>query len=338
LDQEVPLLGGIRGLGVGCNGWQAKSWTLAEYLHPTNWVVSQARQVVADRTDDRALFLTASFYAPHPPLIPPDFYYQRYLNMELPDKVIGDWAGSPPAIGAADSARVDLAGETLRVTRAAYYGMINHLDDQLTWLIHEFVERSRQEKRPWIMVFTSDHGEMLGDHYYFRKCEPLEGSCRIPFLIQSEGLGQKSNPDIQETVCLEDVLPTLLELCGVPVPDTADGHSLVPLLRGGSEPVRRWLHCEHSPCYSREQAFQMLTDGVWKYIWRPLTGEALLFNLEQDPTEHKNLISDAEASAIHEEMKAELIMRLQARPEGFVKEGRLHTLDAWYPPVMEGKS
>ena len=337
LNKEVPLLGGIRGLGVGFNGWQAKSWPLEEHLHPTNWIVRNSRELIAKHNDDQALFLTTSFYAPHPPLIPPDFYYQRYLNMNLPDRVIGDWAGPAPLKSKVDSPRVDLKEEKLHMTQAAYYGLINHIDDQLTWLIADFIGKSRNQKRPWIIVFTSDHGEMLGDHYYFRKCEPFEGSCRIPFLINSEGLGQKTNVTINSTVCLEDILPTLLDLADIPVPDQIDGISLASILRGEADSVRHWLHCEHSPCYSEEQAFQMLTDGIWKYIWRPMTGEELLFNLNNDPTELKNLAEESSAIEKLEECRNEMINRLRSRPENFVVHDKLKELPKTYPPIMKGK-
>lgn len=337
LDKEVPLLGGIRGLGIDFNGWQAKSWPLEEHLHPTNWVVRNSREVIAEHDDDRALFLTASFYAPHPPLIPPDFYYKRYLNMNLPDRAIGDWVRPIPQYSTIDSNHVNLEGEKLHMTQAAYYGLINHLDNQLTWLITEFIKKSRGENRPWIIVFTSDHGEMLGDHYYFRKCEPFEGSCRIPFLINSEGLGQKTGITINSTVCLEDILPTLLELSGTPVPEQVDGISLAPILRGESESVRQWLQCEHSPIYDEEQGFQMLTDGVWKYIWRPMTGEELLFNLDNDHMELKNLTNDSSTKEKLEECRAEMINKLTSRPENFVINGKLKTLSKSYPPIMKNK-
>ncbi len=337
LDREIPLLGGIRGLGISFNGWQAKSWPLAEHLHPTNWVVRKSREVIAGRDDDRALFLTTSFYAPHPPLIPPDFYYRRYLDMDLPDKAVGDWVGPVPTQYGVDSPRVQLEGDALRFTQAAYYGLINHIDDQLTWLVTDFIRRSKNQKRPWVIVFTSDHGEMLGDHHYFRKCEPFEGSCRIPFLIQSGGLGQEPGIAISSPVCLEDILPTLLELSGIAIPDHVDGKSLVPLLRGEPGPVRRWLHCEHSPCYSDAQAFQMVTDGVWKYVWRPMTGEELLFNLDSDPTELRNLATRPSAKGKLEECRKVLIDRLRSRPEGFVVHDRLCALSTRYPPVMKGK-
>ena len=154
------------------------------------------------------------------------------MNYRLPAKAVGDWADQSSVGYAVDSARVNLEGEKLRTTRAAYFGLINHIDDRLTWLINEFVRKSRSQKRPWVILFTSDHGEMLGDHYYFRKCEPFEGSCRIPFLINSEGLGQKSHSRIDSPVCLEDILPTLLDLSGTIIPEQVDGKGLVPLLRG----------------------------------------------------------------------------------------------------------
>ncbi len=334
LDREVPLLGGMPGIGIDYNGWQAKAWPLAEHLHPTNWTALQARQALAEHDEGKPLFLTASFYAPHPPLIPPDFYYRRYLAMELPDRALGEWAGPAPVRYGVASARVDLAGDRLRAAQAAYFGLINHIDDQLTWLITQFIGLSRRQNRPWVVVFTSDHGEMLGDHYYFRKCEPFEGSSRIPFLIRSSGLGQRPGLTIDSPVCLEDILPTLLDMAGVSVPQHVDGASLAPVLRGDARSVRRWLHCEHSPCYSNEQAFQMLTDGVCKYVWRPMTGRELLFDLTRDPTELTNLTDSAGAAATLEQCRTEMIQRLSWRPEGFVADGKLRKLDARYPPIM----
>ena len=73
----------------------------------------------------------------------------------------------------------------MRSAQAGYFGLINHIDDQLYWLIQQFVGTSSGAGRPWVIVFTSDHGEMLGDHYLFRKCEPYEGSSCIPMLINA---------------------------------------------------------------------------------------------------------------------------------------------------------
>jgi arylsulfatase A-like enzyme len=337
LDREVPALGGMRGIGISYNGWQAKPWPLPEHLHPTNWVVQQARQVLAEAAaaaaaeDDegggRPLFLTVSFYAPHPPLVPPAFYMERYLHLDLPDPAIGDWATPPPygSLGlGVDAHRTCLQGEALRRAQAGYFGLINHLDDQLYWLITEFRQRSRAQGRSWVIVFTSDHGEMLGDHYYFRKCEPYAGASRIPFLIRgSEDLGFEPGITWDQPVCLEDLMPTLLTLADLPVPDHVDGRSLVPLLRGEREPVRQWLHGEHAPCYSQAQAYHFLTDGTWKYIWRPLDGTEQLFNLAQDPRELHDLARDATYRDEVNRWRQRLIAQLKDRPEGFTDGGRL---------------
>ena len=89
--------------------------------------------------------------------------------------------------------RILLKGETLRAAQAGYFGLIEHLDNQISSLISEFKARSEKAGRSWIIVVTSDHGEMLGDHGYFRKCEPYEGSANIPFIISgSPALGFKT--------------------------------------------------------------------------------------------------------------------------------------------------
>ena len=156
--------------------------------------------------------LTASFYAPHPPLIPPRFYFDRYMRLELPPPAVGAWRRAPPktmdAARGIDATRTVLRGEALRCVQAGYYGLINHIDDTIYWLIHEFKERSGKARRPWLVVFTSDHGEMLGDHYYYRKCEPYEGSTRIPMMIEgSPDLGFRYGQVLAQPVCLEDLMP-----------------------------------------------------------------------------------------------------------------------------------
>lgn len=327
LDKEAPNLGGIRGLGISNNGWQAKPWPLPEHLHPTNWTVWQARQLLRDHNSESPLFLTASFLAPHPPLIPPPFYMDRYMQMDLPKPSIGDWAVSPAndALGAGvDAHHTYLRGEALRSAQAGYFGLINHLDDQLYWLIHEFKNKSEEKGRPWLIVFTTDHGEMLGDHYLFRKCEPYEGSSHIPFLIQgSPGLGFKTGLTPSQPVCLEDIMPTLLELADIPVPEYVDGRSLVSLMRGENMRVRSWLHGEHAPCYDQQQAYHFLTDGKMKYIWRPLNGLEQLFDLERDPGEIHDLAAEESNGDRVALWRNRLIKHLKSRPEAFSDGKRL---------------
>ncbi len=320
----VPEAGCIRavmtGLGLSFNGWGGKSWPLADELHPTAWVVSESRKVLAAMLVERSLFLTASFYAPHPPLFPPGKYFDRYMKATLPAPAHGDWVawdGLSPA-GDKQGRQVRLEGDARRATQAGYFGLIEHFDDQIEPLIADFKARSEKAGRSWVIVVTSDHAEMLGDHGFFRKCEPFEGSANSPLIVAaSPGSGFKAGPRSMKPVCLEDIMPTLLELAGAKCPGRIDGLSLVPELRGEDGPLREWLHSEHAPCYSKEQAFHALTDGHQKYIWRPSDGTECQFDLDHDPREEHDLVRVAARRELLERWRARLIQRLAARPEGF---------------------
>ncbi len=342
LKRSAPETGGIRkvveNLGITYNHWQAKPWPLADNLHPTAWAVARSRKVVEQTDPDKPLFLTTSFYAPHPPLFPPKKYFDAYLKQKLPPPAHGDWvdwkALSPK--GNHNGHRILLEGETLRDAQAGYFGLIEHIDDQISSLIRDFKTRSEKAGRPWVVAFTTDHGEMLGDHGYFRKCEPYEGSANIPFIFcGSPALGFKAGLRINQPVCLEDIMPTLLALAGTKSPAHVDGVNLVPTLRGRKQLIREWLHFEHAPCYSQEQAYHALTDGRFKYIWRTKDGREHLFDLDKDPTEEHDLTKDASHRTALEAWRARLIKRLANRPEGFSKDGKL-VAGCPYRPLNKG--
>ena len=326
----APASGGIRavleGLGLTTNFWQAKAWSLPDELHPTAWVSARARSVIAETAPAQPLFLTASFYAPHPPLFPPKTYFEKYLAAPLPSPARGDWVKWDALSPNGDRAghRIRLEGEKLRAAQAGYFGLIEHLDAQLAPLIAAFTARSRAAGRPWIIVFTTDHGELLGDHGYFRKCEPYEGSANIPFIIAaSPDLTFKAGLRSFQPVCLEDIMPTLLELAGLPPPKPMDGISLVATLRGASTPLRATLHSEHANTYGPAQAFHALTDGRSKYLWRPADGTEQLFDLTHDPREEHDLAPAAAHAAALADWRSRLIRELTGRPEGFTDATRL---------------
>ncbi len=305
--------------GLTYNHWQAKPWPLPDRWHPTTWIIRKARELVAEVPSEQRLFLTASFYAPHSPLFPPAAYFDACLQRDLPSPAHGDWVDWTKLTtrGTNGGHRVLLEGEVLRRAQAGYFGLIEQLDNEIAPLIAQFKARSERAGRPWLVVVTADHGEMLGDHGYFRKCEPLEGSANIPLLIAgSADLGLRGGQRCLSPTCLEDLLPTLTQLAGVPCPPV-DGQSLVPVLRGETQQVRSWLHFEHAPCYSQQQAFQALTDGHIKYIWRPHDGAELLFDLNTDPREEHDLSADAGHHELLITWRSRLIEQLAPRSEGF---------------------
>ncbi len=317
------------GHGLAGNGWTARPWHLDETEHHTYKTVTEALHFMNKWKDPSCpVFMTLSFLGPHPPLCPPAFYMDRYLRMDLPKPVIGDWA-KPRTIEGSDQTdrgfcvdddRVHLTGETLKSCQAAYYGLINHIDDQICRFLAGLgtsPTTGRSQLDNTVVIFTSDHGEMLGDHYLFRKTYPYEASARVPMLIQTPpSMGIKPGAVHDAPVCLEDLMPTILEMAGVPIPDSVDGKSMLPLLQGKTE-WREYLHGEHGQCYGKHQSNHYVTDGQMKYVWYTNSGEEQLFNLDDDPTECTNLAVLDEHAQTLELWRNRLIEKLKDRPEGF---------------------
>ncbi len=307
--------GGYYGTGVMHNDWTARSWHMEEAYHSTNWSVSESLKFLEHRDHSCPFFLVTSILAPHPPLVPPAFYMDRYLRMDLPDPLIGDWAEPPvnDGIGGEVSGpRVNLQGEALLSARAAYYGLINHIDDQIRRLLNPVDGVQSRTGRNTVVIFFSDHGEMLGDHFLWRKSLPYEGSARIPYLIQAPvQFGIQRGSVMSHPVCIEDLMPTILDMADVEIPDSVEGQSLLPLMLGEGSLDREYLHIETSPKY------HCLTDGKEKYIWLVADGTEQFFDLESDPGELKNLAGDPGRTDRLSWWRSEMIQVLKDRPEGF---------------------
>jgi len=332
LERNAPEgAGSYYAAGVMHNDWTARPWHLDESLHQTNWTVAEALRFLRRRDPSCPFFLVVSFIAPHPPLVPPAFYMERYLRTGVPEPVIGDWA-TPPTEAEREQdpsgGKVALSGEALLSCRAAYYGLINHVDDQIRRLLNPVDGIDRQTGGNTVVLLTSDHGEMLGDHYLWRKSVPYEPSARVPLLVRApERFGLRRGAVVDRPVCLEDIMPTLLEMAGVEIPQTVEGRSLLPLMRGEDAAWRPHLHIEHAPLH------HTLTDGRQKYIWHALDGREQLFDLSADPGERRDLAADAGQAPALSRWRSILIRELQGRPEGFTDGERLIP-GRPYPPVM----
>jgi arylsulfatase A-like enzyme len=256
-----------------------------------------------------------SFLAAHPPLIPPEFYMNRYLEMDLPEPIIGDWENEPPEswrTGGAGGQDVNLTGEEIRACRAGYYGLINHVDDQLRRILNPVQGIDRMTDGNTAVMFTSDHGEMLGDHYRYHKIMPYEPAARIPLLMRApRRFGIEAGTVRDEAVCLEDVMPTVLDMADVEIPDTVEGRSLLSLAREEDSEWREFLPIEHSPRH------QSLTDGREKFIWFTQDGREQFFHLAEDPEERHDLIDHPDWQDRIDLWRQRLIEHLADRPEGF---------------------
>jgi len=323
--------GGYRGSGIMHNDKTARPWHLDETLHHTHWTINQALEFLRKRDPSCPFLLVVSFIAAHQPMTPPAFYMERYLRMDLPAPVIGDWATPPQNGGLGNDVATEntlLAGEELRCYLAGYFGLLNHLDDQIRRLLNPVNGIDRMTGSNTVVVYTADHGEMLGDHYLIRKRLPYEGATRIPLLIRGpKRLGLKKGQTVGKPVGLEDIMPTLLEMAGADIPETVEGQSLLPLLRGEDVPWRPYSHIENSP------RFHALTDGKEKYAWFTEDGREQFFDLAADPTECHDLMDNPRYADRVDEWRRRLIIELTGRPEGFT-DGKHLMPGRPYPPVM----
>src|SRR5690606_11428258 len=216
---------------VDSNGWVGRPSHLAEEEMHTHWCVSRAIEFLDRRDPTAPFFLNLSFIDPHPPLTPPQFYYDRYIHEELPEPVVGDWVDWLPEVergSGVSAARVHVDKQTMRYARAAYFGMINFVDDQIGRLLN-YLRRCGFLNNT-LIVFSSDHGEMLGDHHLFRKTFAYEASARVPFLVKAPSSWEYPEMETCAPVGWQDIMPTLLDAAGVEIPGSVTGKSLLPLM------------------------------------------------------------------------------------------------------------
>jgi arylsulfatase A-like enzyme len=314
--------------GLDRNSWDPRPWHRPEHEHPTNWTTARALEHLERRDPTRPFFMTVSYVRPHQPFDPPAQYLEYYLDAELPEPAMGDWADDAvgdllPEHPSPDAWVADLPPRVIRRARAAYYGSITHVDHQFNRLVTELGQRGELEDT--LIVFTADHGEMLGDHYHWRKGYAYEGSARVPLLVRPPA-GQRADGGdriVDRPVGLEDVAPTVLDATGVDPGASIDGGSLFDLLAGGE--WRERYHGEHGPTYHEADACQFLVDDL-KYVWNPVTGEERLFDLDRDPDEETDRTGDPTYADALDERRADLAARLADRPEGFSDGERLATV------------
>ena len=303
--------------------WASRPDTLPEKKKHAYWIASKAIEFLTRQRDPTApFFLNVSFFDPHTPFIPPQPHWDRYIQRQMPPAAVGDWApdfgGPQKGLGSfAPHAHVD--DQDLRDARAAYYATIHFVDDQIGRIL-----RSLPSPRDTLVVFISDHGEMLGDHHMWSKTFPYEASARIPFLLRAPENWEFP----QEILCdapvgLQDIMPTLLDAADLPIPDVCTGKSLLGIMRGASDPVREILHGEHSGHAHPDHATQYLVTDRYKYIWYTHSGREQLFDLRHDPDELHDLALEEDAAERLKKWRGKMIEFLKDRPEGFTDGERL---------------
>ena len=306
--------------GANANGWVARPFHIEDRFHFTNWCADRSLRFLERRDPTSPFFLKVSFHQPHQPCTPPEYYFNKYMNMDLPEPKVADWArvfDEPQRGLEVASWRTSLDPIVMKQYMAGYYGCIEHVDHQIGRILDHIPENT-------VIMFTSDHGEMLGQHQWIRKRSAYEGSARIPFLMRfPNSFGLEQGRQLDEVVELMDVMPTLLDAVGVEAPGTVDGSSVMPLLREKDSGWREYIHGECSPLATLNSGMQFITNGSHKYIYYPGTGEEQFFDLQTDPDEMSNLINDPSYEDALNAYRTHLVNELEGRAEGFVADGVL---------------
>ncbi len=328
--------------GVPSNAWWARPHFLPEHQFEEFWLVSRAIERLEKRDPTRPFFLCLSLNGPHPPWCPPRTYFELFQKRAMPQPAVGDWAKTPlegSEIPLDTGAwRGHVSDHVSQRTRAAYFAFVAFIDAQIGRFLHAMGPLADD----CLIIFASDHGEMLGDQHLWRKTYAYDPSARIPLILRAPidgrrtmlerqrvpllmrhdlGIDGPHNQRIDLLVGLENIMPTLLEAAAAACPPTVLGRSLMPLLSGQKTAWRERYHLEHSPCYHPHNAHQTWLDTRYKYIWNPSNGEDHLFDLHTDPGELVDLARQAGARTLLQRKREELADHLKDRPEG-ISDGR----------------
>lgn len=246
-------------------------------------------------------FLCASFSRPHFPLTAPRRHFERYWPDGVSEPKVpaaGDAYDHPMSVGMRQGFQVDrISYQEMMRARAGYFACVTYLDEIIGDLLRTLESDGLLENT--IIVYTSDHGEMAGEHGVWWKHGWYEASTRVPLIVS---LPEDRRPGAQARrittpVGLVDLFPTLCRLAQIPAPEGLDGVDLSAALHGEGEPPDRPIFSDNLvPRWGAGTEFRMIRQGGYKYV-RFRNHPPLFFDLASDPGEQHNLIGVATGEA-----------------------------------------
>lgn len=308
--------------GMSNNQYHYRAWHLPEETHPTAWAARGMARLIKRRDPTRPALWYLGFRHPHPPLVPPQSYLDLYQDIEMDPSIVGEWVRSPEQMPYAISAvmqRMNLySPEQFMAGKRAFYALCSQIDHQIRYLIGTL--RLEGLLNNTILCFTSDHGDMLGHHNMVAKRVMYDPSANVPMIfLGTDGCAKLPEGTTSDRlVGLQDVMPTLLDLCDIPIPDTVDGLSMV-----GDE-RREHLYGEIG---EDDHASRMIRTARHKLIYYPVGNRFQLFDMQADPGECHDLSNDAEHRSVLDDLTALLITELYDSDHAWIRDGRLVGFD-----------
>jgi len=313
--------------GMSNNEYSFRPWHLPENCHATNWAARTMSRMIRRRDPTRPGLWYLSFRHPHPPLVPLQSYLDLYRDIDIDAAHIGDWSSDldnlPHALKVIQGANTHLRGDEILRIRRAFYALCTHIDHQLRMVIGTLREEDLLDNT--IICFTADHGDMLGNHGLWAKRLYYEHAANIPMILLGGADGRVEHHAIDERlVGWQDVMPTLLDLAGIDIPDSVEGRSML------EEKPRQYLYGE---CGEGPTATRMIRAGQYKLIYYPVGNRAQLFDIENDPRELHDLAGDENYAPTLDHLAGHLQSELYGGDEAWVADGRLVGLpdQQWTP-------
>lgn len=303
--------------GMSVNEYTVRPWHLDEKYHPTYWTTKEMCRTIQRRDPDKPGFWYCSYVAPHPPITPPLEYLEMYRDLEIEEPIVGEWAEEFEKIPYAlknqmNRKRTPTGPKAVESMLKGFYAQCTYVDHQIRLLIGTLWEEGLLDNT--MILFTGDHGDSLGNHNLYGKKEMFESSAKIPMIFIPPAGTEREGLKKNNLVCLRDVMPTLLEACGIDVPDTAEGFDMF------TDFPREYLYGEHDEGHT---ATRMIRKGDYKYIYFPTGNISYLFNLVEDPRELLDLSNSPDHADIRHEMEKHLKDELYGSDLEWIKEGVL---------------
>ena len=272
----------------------------AEYSQ-TAWCAETTIEFIKNEKG-RPWFFSFNCFDPHHPFDPPKEYLEKFNfdDMPLPSmhpneadakttfqKLDRIWAHNNPGEFQVEA----MTDQDKRTVYAAYMAMVSLIDDQVGRILDALEETGQADNT--LVVFMSDHGEMLGDHgIYFKGPHFYDCQMRVPLIMRWPNGGVLKSRQVDGFVELVDLMPTFLEAAGLKVPSAVQGKSLLPLLLGGNEQdhCKKQVYAEYYNAWTHNDAYgTMLRTQDWKIVVYHGTNQGEFYNLKEDPEEFFNL-------------------------------------------------
>ena len=286
--------------GVDYKSTHEKLGSIPPEFHQTKWCADRAIEFLREKRDGPWLF-SYNCFDPHPPFDPPPEYLRHYPAESVPGPLFRE---SDLEQQSRLQGKVVFQSEVRRPEEfqakaiiAKYWAMIEQIDDHVGRMLDALDESGQRENT--VVIFTSDHGEMLGDHGLLLKgCRFYDGLVRVPLIVSWPGRfkgGVRSSALVE----LTDLAPTLMELAGLTAPERMQGQSLSALLAGRTSSHREFVRSEY---YRTLQGIPshatMVRSKRFKQVVYHDTGLGELFDMEEDPGEFENLWDDPRLTEI----------------------------------------